>query len=96
MNKIKNWIKINNGFTTNFKYIVNPNLCYEIVTDFWYEDTPIETARASLYKYVRTIPTNPNNEACNIRILIHELLPVFELAEVAYDDYKNNLKNKNI
>ena len=45
MEDIKNWKEVSNGY---FRYVIAAKAAYEILVEFWFHDTPIETAKGSL------------------------------------------------
>lgn len=49
MIEFKNWINENFGI---YRYYINEFLFYEIIIECHYKCTPVETAKASLYKVI--------------------------------------------
>jgi hypothetical protein len=87
MKELKNWKEVSKGY---FRYVISSNVAYEIFIENWWHDTPIETAKASLcivgdwyYK---------NGKSITEREWLGEELPIKELLEIAYKDYKENNK----
>lgn len=46
MNKIENWNEISRGY---YRYVIAAKVCYEIIIHYWSHDTPVQTAKASLF-----------------------------------------------
>lgn len=82
---ISNWTKISNS---QFRYIISSNVAYEILVEFWYDDTPIETAKASLC--LTGFWHNKNTSDTVEREWLGKHLPIQELLEIAYEDNKQN------
>ena len=47
--ELKNWSQVANDWTGIYRYVIGAKVAYEIFVECHYRDTPIETARASLY-----------------------------------------------
>jgi hypothetical protein len=90
MKELKNWEKVNIGY---YRFNYAPKKFYEIFIEYWYPDTPIETARASLCRLSENgFPIDKID-----RIWLKKNLPVFELIEIAQKDseelkkYRHNI-----
>lgn len=82
---LSNWTKINDS---QFRYVIGTKVAYEIFVEFWYDDTPIETAKASLC--LTGYWHNKNNSNSIEREWLGKELPIQELLEIAYEDNKQN------
>lgn len=47
--KLENWTKVSNDWCGIYRYVIGAKVAYEIIVEYHYIDTPIETAKASLY-----------------------------------------------
>lgn len=75
MKDFNNWEKVNVGC---YRFNDAPKKFYEIFIEYWFPDSPIETARASLCRLSEGFPIH--------RIWLMKDLPVFELIEIAQKD----------
>lgn len=91
MKDFKNWREISKGY---YRYVISSNAAYEIFIEYWFHDTPIETAKASLCfvgDWYRDKVGTTEREWLEREWLGKEL-PVQELLEIAYRDDKENNK----
>lgn len=86
-----NWTKISkNDWSGLYRYAISSKVAYEIVIECHYIDTPIETAKATLYMVGLW---RCGNSAVLDREKLAESLPIQELLELAnkdneeYNDY---------
>ena len=86
MKKLNNWTEVSKGY---YRYVIAASVAYEIFVEYWYHDTPIETAKASL-----CIVGDWYNDGKSIleREWLARELPIQELLEIAYKDNKENNK----
>lgn len=82
---ISNWTKISDS---QFRYVIAAKVAYEILVEFWFNDTPIETAKASLC--ITGYWHNKNTSDSIEREWLGKELPIQELLEIAYEDNKQN------
>lgn len=83
----KNWTKISNGY---YRFVIASSVAYEILIEFWYVDSPIETAKASLCIVGEW--KNKNAASSLEREWLGKDLPIQELLEIAYNDNEENNK----
>lgn len=81
MKELKNWTEVSQGY---FRFVIAPNVCYEIFVEHWYHDSPIETAKASLCLF--GVWANKNLANSSEREWLAKELPIQELLEIAYKD----------
>lgn len=87
MKELKNWKEISKGY---YRYVIAPNVAYEIFIECWEHETPIETAKASLC-LVGDWCTK-DRKSITEREWLEKELPIQELLEIAYKDNKENNK----
>lgn len=87
MKELKNWTEVSKGY---YRYVISPNVAYEIFIEYWEHETPIETAKASLC-LVGDWYTK-DRKSITEREWLGEELPIQELLEIAYKDDKENNK----
>lgn len=87
---LNNWTNVNNDWCGIYRYVISAKVAYEILIECHYIDTPIETAKASLY--LVGLWYTKNNEILLEREKLGESLPVQELLQIAYKDNKENNK----
>ena len=83
-----NWTKISNDWCGLYRYVIGAKVAYEIVIECHYTDTPIETAKATLY-IVGLWRTNDGGTVLE-REKLAESLPIQELLEIANKDNEEN------
>ena len=71
------------------RYVIGPKVSYEIIIECHYIDTPIETAKDSLFIVGLW---HEQHKSVLEREKLGESLPIQELLEIAYND--NNENNK--
>lgn len=86
--ELKNWSQVANDWTGIYRYVIGAKVAYEIFVECHYHDTPIETARASLY--ITGLWTTKDGQSLLERELLGKSLPIQELLQIAYEDNKNN------
>lgn len=87
---LKNWTKVSNDWCGIYRYVIAAKVAYEIIVEYHYIDTPIETAKASLY--LIGLWCNKENKNILEREKLGESLPIQELLEIAYKDNEKNNK----
>lgn len=87
---LKNWKKVENDWCGIYRYVIAAKVAYEIIVECHYLDTPIETAKASLY-LIGLWRDNDNNNLLE-REKLAESLPIQELLKIAEKDNKENNK----
>lgn len=87
MLELKNWSVVSNDWCGIYRYVVAAKVAYEILVETHYADTPIETAKASLY-IVGLWHTD--NGSLLEREKLAESLPIQELLSIAYKDNVEN------
>lgn len=87
---LKNWTKISNDWCGIYRYVIAAKVAYEIIVEYHCVDTPIETARASLY--LLGLWHTKENGSILEREKIGESLPIQELLQIAYKDNEENNK----
>lgn len=87
---LKNWTKVSNDWCGIYRYVIAAKVAYEIIVEYHYIDTPIETAKASLY--LIGLWYNKENKNILEREKLGESLPIQELLEIAYKDNEENNK----
>ena len=85
MNNLNNWKEVTKGL---YRYVIGANIAYEIHILFWYHDTDILTAQASLFIVGEYNGTKTEREC----ILSEQ--PVCNCLEAAVCDYNSNVLNK--
>lgn len=85
MKELKNWTEV---CPWCYRYVVSANVTYEIFIEYWDEETPIETAKASLC--IVEIGTLKNEKSIVKREWLKKELPIQELLDIAYKDDKEN------
>lgn len=96
MNKIldfSNWTKISKNDSCGlYRYAIAPKVAYEIVIECHYIDTPIETAKATLY--IVGLWRSGSTGVLE-REKLAESLPIQELLEIANKDDEEHNKYNN-
>ena len=87
MKELKNWREISKGY---YRYVIASNVAYEILVEYWYINTPIETAKASLLLVGEW--HNKDNSISMEREWLAKELPIQELLDIAYKDNIDNNK----
>ena len=87
MKELKNWKEASKGY---YRYVIAPNVAYEIFIEYWEHDTPVETAKASLCLVGNWC--NKDRKSFTEREWLGKELPIQELLEIAYKDDKENNK----
>ena len=85
MNKLENWTEVTKGL---FRYVIAANVCYELYILYWFLDTDILTAKASVFLVGEW--TNDRGESFFQREPIAEDQPVVECLAAAEQDNKIN------
>lgn len=85
MKDIKNWKEVSKGY---YRYVIGANVAYEIFVEFWYHNTPIETAKASLC-LIGDWYKNDGSSSMEREWLGREL-PIQELLKIACKDNEEN------
>lgn len=85
---LSKWIKVGNDWCGIYRYVIAAKVAYEIIIECHYLDTPIETAKASLY-LIGLWHTKDNQNLLE-RELLGQSLPIQELLQIAYKDNENN------
>lgn len=85
MKELKNWTEVCPWY---YRYVVSANVTYEIFIEYWDEETPIETAKASLCIVENC--TLKNEKSIVKREWLKKELPIQELLDIAYKDDKEN------
>ena len=81
------WTEVTRGI---YRYVIAANVCYEIHVMYWDEETPIETAKSSLFLVGRW-KTNDGKDVFERELLLEEQ-PLFTcIAAADEDDKENNL-----
>ena len=86
---LNNWTKVSNEWCGIYRYVIGPKVAYEKIIECHYIDTPIETAKASLFIVGLW---HEQHKSVLEREKLGESLPIQELLEIAYND--NNENNK--
>lgn len=73
-----------------FRFVIAPNVAYEIIVEFWSKDTPIETARGSLC-IVGEWGNKDSSDTIEREWILKEQ-PIQYLLEAAVKDYLENNK----
>ena len=87
INELGSWTEVTRGF---YRYVVSAKVCYEIHILYWYDETDILTAKASLY-LVGNWTRIPDKVSFFSREVLLAEQPVFECLKAAEKDYKENL-----
>lgn len=85
---LKNWTRVENDWCGIYRYVIAAKVAYEIIVEYHYLDTPIETAKASLY--LVGLWREKDNKTLLEREKLGESLPIQELLEIAQKDNKEN------
>ena len=75
MKELKNWEKVNIGY---YRFNYEPKKFYEIFIEYWYPDSPIETARASLCRLMKNLP-------------VFELIEIAQKDSEELKNYRHNI-----
>lgn len=86
---LNKWTKVANDWCGIYRYVIAPKCAYEIIVNFYYLDTDILTADASLY-VIGMWSKKDNPRTFIERELIAEHKPISELLNCAMNDYKHN------
>lgn len=86
---LKNWGEVQGDWQGHYRYIIASNCAYEIIILYHYTDSPVLTAKATLYL---TGLWDSDNGNILERECLGEKLPIQELLEIAYKDYVDNIK----
>ena len=86
MNKIENWKEVTKGL---YRYVIAPNVCYEIHILHHDRGTDVLTAKSSLF--IVGDWTNQKGESFTERECLLVEKPFAECLEKATTDYKENM-----
>ncbi len=88
---LNNWTDVQGDWQGHYRYIISSNCAYEIITLYHATETPVLTAKATLY--ITGLWSSDNGLVLE-RECLGEKLPIQELLEIAYNDYVNNVKQQ--
>lgn len=89
MTDLKNWNEVTKGL---YRYVIGANCAYEIHIIFWYHNTDILTAKASLYIVGEW--NCENGQTSTERECLLSEQPLFECLNKAMEDFKENVDSE--
>ena len=83
--EFSSWTEVTKGL---YRYVIASNVCYELHILYWDENTPIETAKSSLF-IVGRWKTDAGKDVFERELLLKEQ-PLFTCIAAAEEDDKEN------